>query len=291
MSKHTTPHMKDLWHRTNRNMNKLLIVIILLLVVSCKDSKKLTDPSNSAKERISFVTNRDGNAEIYLMDIDGGNLQNLTNHDSLDFSPSWSSEGSLLYFYGKFVLFMSERDVLSRNIYVMNKDGSNIKPLTQNKFYEESPAWSPNGQKIIFTRQLRDSTDNSHAANGEIHIMHSDGSNVQRLTNKEGYDSGAKFSPDGQKIAFYGVKNNQWDIFIMNSDGSNLYNLTNDTIECYSPDWSPNGKWLVYTAGTKGVYNIWKINLETKQKIQLTNTTGRNEGPAWGKNIDFITEQ
>ena len=303
-------------------MIRVISILIIVVIGSCKESKQeaSNDLVDESKQKIAFVTDRDGNYEIYVMDVDGKNLANLTNNDSLDFSPSWSSENSQLYFYskrdgnaeiysldleskkasrltnhqatdvlpitspnGKLILFISNRDSLSRSVYVMKKDGSSVKSLTKNTLYEESPDWSPSGQKVIFTRQLRDPNDTSHAANGEIHMMNSDGSNVKRLTSKPGYDSGAKFSPDGKKIAFYGIDNNQWDLYIMDSDGSNLYNLTNDSIECYSPNWSPDGKWLVYTAGENGVYNIWKINIESKTRIQLTNTIGRNVGPVWIK--------
>lgn len=302
-------------------MDTLKLLILLLIFNSCKEYKKENvDNKNLSNPEIAFVTDRDGNSEIYIMDINGENLRNITRNDSLDFSPTWSYDGQNLYFYskrdgnaeiysiktdgtdlnrltnhfspdvlpeispdGNTIVFMSERDSLSRNVYVMDRDGSNVRPLTRNKFYEESPNWSITGQEIIFTRQLRDSNDTSHAANGEIHIMNSDGANVRRLTNKAGYDSGAQFSPDGKRIAFYGSNHDNWDLFIMNSDGTNLYNLTNDTIECYSPDWSSDGQWLVYTAGSKGNYNIWKINIKTKERIQLTNTKGRNESPVWKK--------
>ncbi|MCA0154536.1 TolB family protein [Winogradskyella vincentii] len=303
-------------------MNTFKFLIFLLIFSSCKEGKKevLNNETASSKQEIAFVTDRDGNSEIYTMDINGENLRNITKNDSLDFSPSWSSDGQSLYFYskrdgnaeiytinsdgteltrltnhprtdvlpeqspdGEIIVFMSDRDSLSRNIYLMNKDGSNIRQLTKNKYYEESPSWSNDGQKILFTRQLRDSTDTSHAANGEIHITDVNGENVTRLTNKIGYDSGAKFSPNGKKIAFYGMNDKYWDLFIINSDGTSLQNLTNDSIECYSPDWSSDGQWLVYTAGSKGNYNIWKININTKKRIKLTNTNGRNESAVWKK--------
>mgnify|MGYP003116541429 CR=1 FL=1 len=115
-------------------------------------------------------------------------------------------------------------------------------------------------------------------------MINSDGNNERRLTNKAGYDSGAKFSPYGKQIAFYGSnESNQWDVYLMDRDGTNLYNLTSDIIECYSPSWSPDGEWLVYTAVRKGNYNIWKINLKSKERIQLTKTDGRNESPVWKK--------
>ena len=303
-------------------MDIRIVLVALISIASCTEPKqKITHvPIKKIDREIAFVSNRSGNSEIYIMDINGGSLQNITNNESLDFSPSWSADGANIYFYskrvgnaeiyrtkssgdelkritnhpaadvlpvpspnGKWILFVSERDSISRNLYIADIDGSNVKPLTLNEDYEESPDWSPDGQKIIFTRQIRESTDTSHAANGEIHIMNADGRNVQRLTNKEGYDSGAKFSPDGEKIAFYGHHDNFWDLYLMDIDGGNLLNLTNDTIECYSPDWSPDGESLVYTAGADGTYNIWLINIKTRERIQLTNTNGRNEGPSWKK--------
>ncbi len=237
-------------------MNTIKLLILILIFNSCKVNKKENvDNKTLSNPEIAFVTNRDGNSEIYIMDINGENLRNITSNDSPDYSPSWSYDGKSIYFYsirdgnaeiysvnsdgtdlkrltnhsssdvlpeispdGNSIVFMSERDSLSRNVYVMNKDGSNIRPLTQNKFYEESPNWSVTGQEIIFTRQLRDSSDTSHAANGEIFIMDSNGRNVKRLTNKIGYDSGAKFSPNGKQIAFYGSNGMiNWDLFIMDS--------------------------------------------------------------------------
>lgn len=166
----------------------------------------------------------------------------------------------------------------------MDLDGANVTPLTDNDLYEESPSWSPDGKQILFTRQLKDESDTSHAANGEIFIMDKDGANVKRLTNKKAFDSGAVFSPNGKQIAFYGASNETWDIFIMNSDGSNVKNLTDDAIECYSPTWSPDGKWIVYTAGSKNIYNLYIIHVESGEKRQLTNNEFRNEAPAWSNN-------
>lgn len=301
-------------------MNKFYLFLIVISSISCKGVTKDSNPNegNNMNGKIAFVSNRDGNHEIFMMNPDGSNIRRLTNNDSLDYSPSWAKDEDRIFFYSKrdgnpeiysleienqqitrlthhlandvlpvaspkgdLILFMSDRELSIRNLFIMKSDGSEVRALTMNKYYEESPDWSPDGQKVIFTRQLRDPIDTSHAGNGEIHIMNADGSNIKRLTYKEGYDSGAKFSPDGKKIAFYGYAHEQWDIYIMNSDGSDLINLTNDRLECYSPDWSPGGNWLVFTAGKNDNYNLWKINIRTKERIQLTNTNGRNEGSDW----------
>lgn len=86
----------------------------------------------------------------------------------------------------------------------MNSDGSNIVRLTNNDLFEEVPTWSNDGSKILFTRQLVEMVDTLKTTNGEIFIMDKNGRNEKQLTFKKGFDSGAKFSPDGKKLHFMG---------------------------------------------------------------------------------------
>jgi len=120
--------------------------------------------------KIAFVTIRDGNEEIYVMDDDGSNPRNITQNPANDNEPSWSPDG-------KKIAFNSDRDG-NWEVYVMNADSSNPVNLTNNSNLDGSPHWSPDGHQITFT--------SNRNGDLEIYVMSSDGQNVRKLTETDG---------------------------------------------------------------------------------------------------------
>jgi hypothetical protein len=84
--------------------------------------------------------------------------------------------------------------VRGRHIYVMNADGSGVVQVTHSTAANYAPAWSTNGSKIAFVRELY--------ASDEILVMNANGSSVTRLTNNSDLDESPAWSPNGSKIAF-----------------------------------------------------------------------------------------
>jgi Tol biopolymer transport system component len=127
-----------------------------------------TDPTWSADGlKIAFVSDRDGNREIYTANADGSSPRRLTDNPAADQFPAWSPDGST-------IAFGSDRDG-NEEIYVMSaSDGSGQTNLTANPATDRYPAWSPDGAKIAFR--------SSRAHGFDIFLMNRDGSDVTQLT-------------------------------------------------------------------------------------------------------------
>lgn len=157
-----------------------LILILFGLVALIAGIGPAPDRSDAAfpgiNGKIAFHSDRDGDFDIYVMDLLGGNQTNLTNNTAHDEDPAWSPDGSQ-------IVFATTRDNVPTGgpeIYTMNADGSGSTRLTDNLESDAQPSWSPDGSKITF-RSFRD-------GDGEVYVMDADGGNQTNLTNNTAAD-------------------------------------------------------------------------------------------------------
>ena len=192
------------------------------------------------------------------------------------------------------IAFVSNRDGVNGDIFVMNADGSNPVNLT-NTFGEQEqfPSWSPDGTKIAFDFHSR------------IHVMNADGTNIIQLTNHNKFGGiQPAWSPDGRKIAFLGEWE-EWggpDIYVMNADGTNPVQLTKHPAQDQEPAWSPDGRQIAFWSDRFG---NWQARFATAKICvmdadgrglprRLTRGPGDEYSPSWspdGQKIAFWSDR
>jgi Tol biopolymer transport system component len=164
------------------------------------------------------------------------------------------------------IAFHSNRDG-SKDIYLMNADGSNVRRLTDAAGDDMNPIWSPNGRNIVFT-STRD-------GNNRIYALLSapdkpDQFTTQALTPNTADNGDPAWSPDNKRIAFASQLNGNWDIYVVNADGSDLQRLTDHEAEDRNPVWSPDGKQLAFLSKREGNGELYVMDADGKNVRRLT---------------------
>ena len=249
--------------------------ILFFLALLFKSSLLIMNVWGSGK--VSFTSDRTGNLDIYIIDINSKNLVNLTNHPSDDSSPSWSPDGRAF-------AYVSNRDG-NPEIYVMDMNTKETRRLTNHRATDVDPAWSPDGKWIAFaSNQARE-----HAADTDIYTMDVNGKKVWRLTNKGGHNSTPAWSPDGQWIAFRSTQDGIGGIHVMNADGEKQRALTQ--VSATHPAWASNGKQIYLSSDVLGgvkVPTLFAVDADGENPKKLTDAGQTCEEPTASSDGQWI---
>jgi hypothetical protein len=272
--------------------------------------------STAMLDRVVFASNRSGNFQIYVCNLDGSgsSLVRLTNNSAGDTWPRWSPDGTKIAF---------ERKWPSKNrvICTMNADGTGAVVLTQDTYHSEKPDWSPEGGRIVFERYVGGVWD--------VYTMNSDGANVTNLTSASSSDFNSAWSPDGRTIVFstnrygnrelaaigaYGgvvtqvthgeeatypafcrggdhadliaytsYRNGNHDVFITSLYGSSETNLTAHSATDYRPRWSSDGRLIAFSSNRSGNEDIWVQEVDPPHTVwQVTRHSVPDRTPDLG---------
>ncbi len=241
-------------------------------------------------EKIAFVSERDGNREIYIANLkwmDGytqwtaNNLINLTNSKENDWTPTFSPvEGRIA-----FATYFPKND--NYDIFIMNDDGTGKENLTNTSSYEKFPQFSPDGSFIIYQGWQRGMMDIFFT-----NILDKNRINLTKsIKSNDIVSHGNAFSPDGQSIVFTSDRDGNRNIYLMKIDGSEIEKLTKHESNDYEPTFSPDGESIVFTSERDGNKEIYIIFLETKKIKNLTNNSGDDWNPRFHSDNQKIVFQ
>ena len=176
--------------------------------------------------------------------------------------------------------------VLDTEIYTARPDGSQLRRLTDNDKMDESPDWSPDGKRIVFT--------SDRSGQFQVHSMDFDGKNVRQMTTeKQGVGKTVKYGPDG-RIAYLALheplyKLGKSDLILMDGDKSKTVARA---MEITDFAWHPDGKSIVYGAIDKVVF--YDLTNDTETVVQFLDIDKRlekhgAENIRWRQDKDSIT--
>ncbi len=174
------------------------------------------------------------------------------------------------------------------DVYVVQADGSGVRPVTRRAGSEFDGAWSPDGKSIVYRDSRRGINDDD-----EIFIVRADGRKARNLTRVPANDWGPDWSPDGRTIVFNSDRDGILRGYLVAPDGSNLRAIDTDVWFEY-PSFSPDGTKIAFMAHEDGDYDIYVTDLSTGSTARLTDAPGGDGYPAWspdGSTIAFSSER
>jgi Tol biopolymer transport system component len=180
-------------------------------------------------DKIVFTSLRDGDPEIYLMDLDGKNQKRLTFEKGYDGGPFFSQDGSKIVFRAsrpKTEKELDDYNDLVKNglvrpsaleIYVMDADGTNMRQVTNFGKASFGPFFHPNMEKIIFSSNI----NSDSGRNFDLYTINIDGTDLEQITFNKSFDGFPVFTKDGKKLIF----------------ASNRFNKKKGDTNIFTADW------------------------------------------------------
>lgn len=242
-------------------------------------------------EKLIFSSNRTGNLEIWISDLNNSNLIQLTDNNNYEsWWPRMSPDKSKVLFY-RTPVEKKEYTFDQASLWLIDIDGKNEKEIIPNGAHnwtaQSSANWSPDGTKIIMSAS-------TSKESWQLYITDTTGNNPTRVSKRESVYLSPSWSPDGGKIVYSalpdnysGNKLNNLEIFISDSDGNNEQRITNDTFRDDNPMWSPDGLWIAFETEVLPLYWVagkWSLRIASingSSVYELLNDGHANRLPRW----------
>lgn len=209
--------------------------------VGVRETPTLSSSLRRGGGALVYFTERDGNYDLYKLDLLSGVETRLTFDSNADSYPAVSPDG-------RRIAFQSNRDG-DFDIYLMDIDGKNLKQLTDNTVLDRIASWSPDGEWLVFSSDTRN--DETY----DLYRMRPDGSELHPIFSNGARNSHPRYSPDGRYIVFTTGEPNDastWEIGRLDMQTDDFVRLTNNSVKDWSPSYSPDGRRIIFLTGGAG---------------------------------------
>ena len=277
---------------------------------------QLTGEAGPFDSRVAFISTRSGRfKELYVMNLDGSDLRQLTRNQTINLSPSWAPDARSLVFTsfkdGRPKLY--EMDVTTgrerliptgpgmvmgasfspdgreiavtrgsgkgdSEIALVTPDGGAISRLTEGQAINVSPSFSPNGSQIVFC--------SGRTGSPQIYVMGTGGGQPRRVTSRGSYNTQPVWSPKGDKIAYTGRVDGRFQIFVVGADGGEPTQITSSRGDNVDPTWSPDGRYLIFSSTRAGKAQLYFSDARGVRQRQLITSPGSDSSPAWSSRLE-----
>jgi len=261
--------------------------------------------------KLAFISTQGGRfKEVYTQSIDGQGLFRLTDNPTINLFPSfdrstryvlylsYKSMAPALYLAdlkaqreakiesphgrviggtlspdGEQIVAAIERDGTT-NLYLLTRDGAEIRQLTDTSGINVSPAISPDGATLAFT--------SDRSGTPQIYVMSLSGGAPKRITYSGDYNTTPAFSPKGDKLAYQSRDNGRFDIWTIPVGGGDPVQVTDGNGSNEYPSWSPDGRYLAFSSTRSHNSRIYIMMVSNRKIISaLTEGNGNDSCPAW----------